>query len=52
MSEVHLVPGEHNLLMKYYLAEDIDIGHSVTNRLQGLVHFKATFSLIGFKAFS
>ncbi|MEC9022027.1 MAG: Lrp/AsnC ligand binding domain-containing protein [Pseudomonadota bacterium] len=52
VSEVHSVSGEHDLLMKCYLADDIDIGRFVTDRLQSLAHVKDTFTLIGFKAFS
>ena len=52
VSKVHSVSGEHDLLMKCFLADDIDIGHFVTHRLQFLAHFKDTFTLIGFKALS
>lgn len=52
VSEVHSVSGEHDLLMKCYLADDADIGHFVTENLQTLSGVKDTFTLIGFKAFS
>ncbi len=52
VSEVHSVSGEHDLLMKCYLADESDIGHFVTENLQTLSGVKDTFTLIGFKAFS
>ncbi len=38
--------------MKCYLADDQDIGHFVTERVQLLPGIKDTFTLITFKAFS
>ena len=52
VSEVHSISGEHDLLMKCYLDDDVDIGHFVTERIQTLPGIKDTFTLIGFKAFS
>ena len=52
VSEVHSISGEHDLLMKCYLDNDVDIGHFVTEQIQTLPGIKDTFTLIGFKAFS
>lgn len=52
ISEVHSISGEHDLLIKCYLDDDVDIGHFVTDRIQTLPGIKDTFTLIGFKAFS
>ncbi len=52
VSEVHSISGQYDLLMKCYLAEDQDIGHFVTERVQLLPGIKDTFTLITFKAFS
>ena len=51
-SEVHSISGQFDLLMKFYLADDQDVGHFVTERLQLLPGVKDTFTLITFKAFS
>jgi len=52
ISEVHSISGEHDLLIKAYLEDNIDIGHFVTDNIQTLTGIKDTFTLIGFKAFS
>ena len=52
VSEVHSTSGQYDLLMKCYLADDVDIGHFVTNRIQTLPGVKDTFTLITFKAFT
>ena len=51
-SEVHSISGQFDLLMKFYLAGDQDIGHFVTQKVQLLPGVKDTFTLITFKAFS
>jgi DNA-binding Lrp family transcriptional regulator len=52
VSEVHSTSGQYDLLMKCYLADDVDIGHFVTNAIQTLPGVKDTFTLITFKAFT
>ncbi len=51
-SEVHSISGQFDLLMKFYLSDDQDIGHFVIERVQMLPGVKDTFTLITFKAFS
>ncbi len=51
-SEIHSISGQFDLLMKFYLSDDQDIGHFVTEKLQLLPGVKDTFTLITFKAFS
>ncbi len=51
-SEVHSISGRFDLLMKFYLADDQDIGHFVTEHVQLLPGVKDTFTLITFKAFT
>ena len=51
VSEVHSISGEHDLMLKCYLASEDDIGHFVVSRLQTLPGVKDTFTLIAFKAF-
>lgn len=52
VSEVYSTSGQYDLLMKCYLAEDADIGHFVTEKLQTLPGIKDTFTIIAYKAFS
>jgi DNA-binding Lrp family transcriptional regulator len=52
VSEVYSISGEFDLMMKFYLPDDADIGHFVTERVQVLPGIKDTFTLIAFKAFS
>jgi DNA-binding Lrp family transcriptional regulator len=52
VSEVHSTSGQYDLLMKCYLADDVDIGHFVTKSVQTLPGVKDTFTLITFKAFT
>ena len=52
VSEVYSTSGQYDLLMKCYLADSVDIGHFVTERLQTLPGVKDTFTIIAFKAFS
>ena len=52
VSEVHSISGQHDLLMKCYLADEQDIGRFVTEHIQTLPGIKDTFTLIAFKAFT
>jgi DNA-binding Lrp family transcriptional regulator len=52
VSEVYSTSGQYDLLMKCYLADDADIGHFVTEKLQTLAGIKDTFTIIAYKAFS
>ena len=51
-SEIYSTSGDYNLLAKFYLAKDADIGHFVTSNLQTIEGVKDTFTLVTFKAFS
>ena len=52
VSEVHSVSGQYDLLMKCYLADDMDIGHFVVEHLQTMPGVKDTFTITAYKAFS
>ena len=52
ISEVYSISGQYDLMMKCYVADDADIGHFVTERIQMLPGVKDTFTIITFKAFS
>ena len=51
-SEIHSISGQFDLLMKFYLSDEQDIGHFITQQVQLLPGVKDTFTLITFKAFS
>jgi|TARA_B100000530_G_C15509680_1_gene310044 DNA-binding Lrp family transcriptional regulator len=51
ISEVHSISGQYDLLAKFYLPKDADIGRFVTERLQTRDNIVDTFTMITFKAF-
>ena len=51
MSEMYSTSGQYDLLGKFYLDPDQDIGLFVTERLQTLPGVKDTYTLITFNAF-
>lgn len=52
VSEVYSISGQYDLMMKFHLDDEIDIGRFVTSRVQTLEGVKDTFTIITFKAFS
>jgi DNA-binding Lrp family transcriptional regulator len=52
MSELYSTSGQYDLLGKFYLDPDQDIGLFVTDRVQSLPGVKDTYTLITFNAFS
>lgn len=52
VSEVYSVSGQYDLIMKFHLGADVDIGRFVNNEVQTLPGVKDTFTLITFKAFA
>ena len=52
MSELYSTSGQYDLLGKFYLDPDQDIGLFVTDRVQSLPGGKDTYTLITFNAFS
>ena len=52
VSEVHSISGQYDLMMKFHLDGDADIGRFVTSKVQTLEGVKDTFTLIAFKAFT
>lgn len=51
ISEVYSTSGHYDLIAKFYLSDDSDIGHFVTERLQVVDGVADTFTLVAFKAF-
>ena len=52
VSEVYSVSGQYDLIMKFHLDADVDIGRFVNQAVQTLPGVKDTFTLITFKAFA
>jgi DNA-binding Lrp family transcriptional regulator len=52
MSELYSTSGQYDLLGKFYLDPDQDIGLFVTKRVQSLPGVKDTYTLIAFNAFT
>ena len=50
-SEVHSTSGTYDLLAKFYVPEDEDIGLFVAQNVQSVPHIRDTFTIIAFKAF-
>jgi DNA-binding Lrp family transcriptional regulator len=50
-SEVHSISGEYDLLAKFYLARDADIGHFIAENLHDIEGVERTVTTITFKAF-
>ena len=52
ISEVYSISGQYDLVMKFHLDDEVDIGRFVTSQVQTLGGVKDTFTLITFKAFT
>jgi DNA-binding Lrp family transcriptional regulator len=50
-SEIHSVSGEYDLLAKFYLARDEDVGRFVAENLHDIPGVVRTVTTIAFKAF-
>ena len=52
LSELHSTSGQYDLLGKFYLEPEQDIGLFITEKIQMLPGVKDTYTLITFNAFS
>ena len=50
-SEIYSTAGAYDLLVKFYLEENQDIGHFVSERVQTIPGIKDTTTIITFRAF-
>jgi DNA-binding Lrp family transcriptional regulator len=50
-SEIFSTAGEYDLLVKFYLQDDEDIGHFVAQKVQTISGIRDTFTIVTFKAF-
>ena len=52
LSELHSTSGQYDLLAKFYLDAEHDIGRFVTERVQSLPGVRETYTLITLNAFT
>lgn len=50
-SEIYSTAGAYDLLVKFYLEENEDVGHFVSERVQTIPGIKDTTTIITFRAF-
>lgn len=50
-SEIYSTAGDYDLLVKFYVEDDIDIGHFVNEKVHKIEGIKDTYTIITFKAF-
>jgi DNA-binding Lrp family transcriptional regulator len=50
-SEIYSTAGDYDLLVKFYVDKDTDIGHFVTEKVQTISGIQDTRTIITFKAF-
>lgn len=50
-SEIYSTAGDHDLLVKFYLDEDVDIGHFVNEKVHCIGGIQDTKTIVTFKAF-
>lgn len=50
-SEIYSVAGNYDILAKFYVEDNVDIGHFVAEKVQSLPGIQDTLTLITFKAF-
>ena len=50
-SEVYSVSGRYDLLVKFYVEDDVDIGHFVAENLHTIDGVERTHTILTFKAF-
>ena len=51
-SEIYSTAGDYDLLVKFYVERDADIGHFVNEKVQVIPGIKDTHTIITFKAFT
>ena len=50
-SEIYSTAGDHDLLVKFYLNEEVDIGHFVNEKVHSISGIQDTKTIVTFKAF-
>lgn len=50
-SEIYSTAGDYDLLVKFYVEDDVDIGHFVNEKVHHFDGIEDTYTMITFKAF-
>ena len=50
-SEIYSTAGGWDLLVKFYLEEEQDVGRFIADKVQTIAHIKDTYTIITFRAF-
>lgn len=50
-SEIYSTAGDYDLLVKFYVEKDVDVGHFVNEKVQSIPGIQDTYTIITFKAF-
>lgn len=50
-SEIYSTSGDFDLLAKFYLEDDVDIGHFVNGQVHTVPGIRDTYTILTFKAF-
>ncbi|MDZ4736937.1 MAG: Lrp/AsnC ligand binding domain-containing protein [Dongiaceae bacterium] len=52
VAEVYSISGQYDLLVKFHLPNELDIGRFVTGKVQTLKRVRDTFTIMTFNAFT
>lgn len=50
-SEIHSTSGDYDLIAKFYVEDDVDIGHFVNERIHAIEGIRDTYTILTFRAF-
>lgn len=50
-SEIYSTAGDYDLMAKFYIDDDVDIGHFVNEKVQVIAGIRDTFTTVTFRAF-
>lgn len=50
-SEIYSTAGNYDLMAKFYIDDDVDVGHFVNEKVQVIPGIQDTFTIVTFRAF-
>jgi len=50
-SEIYSTAGDYDLMAKFYVEDDVDVGHFVNEKVQVIPGIRDTFTTVTFRAF-
>lgn len=50
-SEIYSTAGDYDLMAKFYIDDDVDVGHFVNEKVQVIPGIRDTFTTVTFRAF-